>query len=157
MKIAIRKTDNFVIGGEVRIGFDLVEDKWMIENLDTEYYNIIEVETPKEDASIPDIIKENCFKRYFYENNAFVCKYICETHIDTKIKEYEAKLNSTDYIVIKMAEAQISNVDVSQYNFQEVSAERQLLRDKINELRNLKVGREFSSMYEGSNTLKFKS
>ncbi len=50
-----------------------------------------------------------------------------------QIQELKAQLSATDYKVIKCAECRLLGADVP-YNVEELHAERQILRDKINEL-----------------------
>lgn len=63
--------------------------------------------------------------------------YIAEPYlIESKIAELTDRLNSTDYKVIKAYESSLIGEAVP-YDFNEVHAERQMLRDKINELKGL--------------------
>ena len=52
-----------------------------------------------------------------------------------QISELKTKLSSTDYKVIKCSECQLLGQEMP-YNVAELHAERQALRDKINELEN---------------------
>lgn len=50
-----------------------------------------------------------------------------------KIKELKAQLTATDYKIIKCSECQLAGVDLP-YDIAALHAERQAIRDKINEL-----------------------
>lgn len=51
----------------------------------------------------------------------------------TRIAELKEQLNSTDYKIIKCSECSLAGIDLP-YDITELHAERQALRDKINEL-----------------------
>lgn len=157
MKITVRKLDKYVIGGDVFFNSVLKEDSYLIDNLDPDYYDFVEVDSPIEDLNVSELTKKYCLKRYFYINNELICTYLADSNLDLDIAKYEKELASTDYIITKITEAQFSGADMSQYDILKITTDRQLLRDKINELRSLKIGKEYSSMYYNSDTaLKFK-
>ena len=56
-----------------------------------------------------------------------------ETDISAQISELKAQLESTDYKIIKCSEAQLIGEELP-YDIMALHAERQALRDKINEL-----------------------
>lgn len=71
---------------------------------------------------------------YYLIDNQVVLKRIVEPeYVRQQIDLLEGKLKSTDYKVIKAYEAQLIGDTVS-YDFEKVHAERQEIRDKINEL-----------------------
>lgn len=74
---------------------------------------------------------------YYYTDGQIVLKRIVEPeYVRQQIDLLEDKLKSTDYKVIKAYEAQLIGNTVS-YDFEKVHAERQEIRDKINELEKL--------------------
>lgn len=54
----------------------------------------------------------------------------------TEITTFKKQLEETDYQIIKSSEYQLLGLETP-YNLEELHAERQALRDKINELENL--------------------
>lgn len=75
--------------------------------------------------------------RYDFSTKAVYELYIVESYLITgKISELTQELSTTDYKVIKAYEASLVGEPVP-YDFTEVHAKRQALRDKINELENL--------------------
>lgn len=74
---------------------------------------------------------------YYYENDKIVLKRIVEPEfICQQIGWLEDKLKETDYKVIKAYEASLVGEPIP-YDFKQVHAERQAIRDKINELEKL--------------------
>lgn len=68
------------------------------------------------------------------ENGEYIYDPIIpEVSVEAQIAELKAQLEATDYKVIKCSEAQLAGVDMP-YDVAELHAERQALRDKINEL-----------------------
>lgn len=139
MQILVRDADGFVLNStafnnqqeyEMQL-LDGVNEKIFSE----EYYTIYNVDlTPDTDEEIKGFLK-----LYFYKDNKLTCKYSATPEVDKIIKGYEDQLASTDYIIIKAYEKRLMNQEVdSQYDYESITAQRQLLRDKINELRQLK-------------------
>ena len=79
-------------------------------------------------------------KLYFYIDDKLVCKYSATSEIDEIIENYERKLASTDYIIIKAYESNLLSKSLDpQYDYDKIAVDRQNLRDKINSLRQLKM------------------
>lgn len=71
---------------------------------------------------------------YYYIDNQIVLKRIVEPeYVRQQMIVLEEELKMTDFKVIKAYEAQLIGDTVS-YDFNQVHAERQAIRDKINEL-----------------------
>lgn len=74
---------------------------------------------------------------YYYIDKQIVLKRIVEPgHVRYQIDRLENELKSSDYKVIKAYESSLVGGTVP-YDFNQVHAERQAIRDKINELENL--------------------
>ena len=74
----------------------------------------------------------NDFERYL---NIAMEKEKRET-ADEEILKLQEELNNTDYKIIKCSEYQLAGLEIP-YNIAELHANRQRLRDKINELQEL--------------------
>lgn len=100
-----------------------------------EYYRIYDVElTPDSDKVI-----EGFAKCYYYKDGVLTCRYSATGEADDIIKGYEEELAATDYIIVKAYERVLTGQAAdTQYDYAEVMSERQALRDKINELREMK-------------------
>lgn len=76
---------------------------------------------------------------YYFVDNQIVLKRIVEPEfVRQQIGWLEEELKKTDYKVIKAYEAQLIGEKVS-YDFSQVHAERQSIRDTINELEELLI------------------
>lgn len=140
MQILVRKADGFVLNSyifnnptdynnQINNGIDL--EVYSKECFDTYYVDI----TPDTDENV-----EGFIKLYFYIDNKLVCKYSATSEIDKIIENYEKKLTSTDYIIIKAYENKLLNKSLDpQYDYDKIATDRQNLRDKINSLRQLKI------------------
>ena len=86
------------------------------------------------DAVKVDILPEGNVADYLYVNGEFVYEPIIVTiPVEQQIAELKTQLESTDYKVIKCSEAQLLGEEIP-YDIVALHAERQALRDKINEL-----------------------
>ena len=83
------------------------------------------------DEDIEEKISNN-FERYL---NIAMEKEKRET-ADEEILKLQEELNNTDYKIIKCSEYQLAGLEIP-YNIAELHANRQRLRDKINELQEL--------------------
>lgn len=143
MTIIVRKTDGYVINSDEFNGISMADQiNILINNLDSNYYDVVEVEDPHD-----EVIKY-LMKRYFYKNGELLCTYYITPELEEALKEAEEELASTDYIMTKAAEAMVLGQEPSsQYNYTEVAERRQVLRDLINDLRQKKEDYPFTSMY----------
>lgn len=143
MTIIVRKTDGYVINSDEFNGISMADQiNILINNLDSNYYDVVEVEDPHD-----EVIKY-LMKRYFYKNGELLCTYYITPELEEALKEAENELASTDYIMTKAAEAMVLGQEPSsQYNYTEVAERRQVLRDLINDLRQKKEDYPFTSMY----------
>lgn len=141
MKIAVRKADNYVLNSDM-FNSSFPKSQFDESIYSREYYEIFDVEDPKDEE------KEYLIKRYFYIDNKLVCTYYASSEIDREIQRCQEELNSTDYIIVKASEQiLLRNNTPTEYDYEAIASERQLLRDRINELRQLKVDYPFTSMY----------
>lgn len=140
MQILVRKADGFVLNShifnnpidynnQINNGIDL-------EVYSQEYFDIYDTNiTPDTDENV-----EGFIKLYFYIDGKLVCKYSATSEIDEIIENYERKLASTDYIIIKAYESNLLSKSLDpQYDYDKIAVDRQNLRDKINSLRQLKM------------------
>lgn len=146
MKIAVRKADGYVLNS-YKFNSELSnisEDvDFRPEEFDAEDYDVYEVDDPKDEE------KEFLYKRYFYTNNQLNCVYYVNSKLQNKIDELKKELSSTDYIIVKASEQSLLGNNVpTQYNYKEVSVNRQELRNEINRLEELKEKYPFVSMYK---------
>ncbi len=139
MEILVREADGYVLNSSaLNYAFEYEDQlrngvrEYVYER---EYYTKHEVDlTPETDEAIPGFVKV-----YFYNDGELTCRYSATSEVDDIIKDYEAQLSATDYIVVKAYERALTNQPAdTQYDYEEVAASRQALRDKINELRTLK-------------------
>lgn len=141
MKIAVRKADNYVLNSDM---FNSNYPKGDFEEsaYSREDYEVFEVEDPKDEE------REYLIKRYFYRDGKLICTYYVSSEVDEEIERCQTKLNSTDYIIIKASEQLLLHSNTpTEYDYETIARERQLLRDRINELRQLKIDYPFTSMY----------
>ena len=141
MKIAVRKADGYVLNSDMfNSNFpkgDFDEAIYSREN-----YKVYEIEDPGDEE------REYLIKRYFYQDGKLICTYYVSSDVDQAIAACQAELNSTDYIIVKSYEQfLISNITSAEYDYPSIAVRRQLLRDKINELRQLKIDYPFTEMY----------
>lgn len=143
MTIIVRKTDGYVINSDEFNGISMADQiNILINNLDSNYYDVVEVEDPHD-----EVIKY-LMKRYFYKNGELLCTYYITPELEEALKEAENELASTDYIITKAAECMALGQELSpQYNYTEIAERRQTLRDIINDLRQKKEDYPFTSMY----------
>lgn len=143
MTIIVRKTDGYVINSDEFNGISMADQiNILINNLDSNYYDVVEVEDPHD-----EVIKY-LMKRYFYKNGELLCTYYITPELEEALKEAENELASTDYIITKAAECMALGQELSsQYNYTEIAERRQTLRAIINDLRQKKEDYPFTSMY----------
>ena len=143
MTIIVRKSDGYVLNSDEFNGLDMTDQiDVLINNLDLNYYDVVDVEDPHDEAI------KHLMKRYFYKNGELLCTYYITAELEEALKEAEEELASTDYIMTKAAEAMVLGQEPSsQYNYTEVAERRQVLRDLINDLRQKKEDYPFTSMY----------
>lgn len=82
-----------------------------------------------------DELPEGNIADYRYENGVYVHDPLPEPESSAaeQIAELKAQLEATDYKVIKCSEAQMAGAEMP-YDVAELHAERQAIRNKINEL-----------------------
>lgn len=139
MQILVRDADGFVLNSTVFN--NLYEYEYQLsEGIDEgvfsqEYYTIHDVDlTPTTDKSI-----EGFIKLYFYKDGKLTFKYSATSEVDRLIEDYKEQLASTDYIIIKAYERTImQQPEDPQYDYETIAVQRQALRDKINELEQMK-------------------
>lgn len=139
MQILVRDADGFVLNSTV-FNNPYEYEYQLSEGIDEgafsqEYYTIHDVDlTPTTDKSI-----EGFIKLYFYKNGELTFKYSATSEVDKLIEGYKEQLASTDYIIIKAYERAImQQPEDPQYDYEAITAQRQALRDKINELQQMK-------------------
>lgn len=113
-----------------------INDNSEIEKLKSSgWIEVIKTEPPQINNDYTNIIESI----YENENGDLILKYNV-SYNKTKIQEYinsfKQQLSDTDYKVIKNMEAQLANEELP-YDSGTLHAERQALRDKINELEEL--------------------
>lgn len=133
MKIAVRKSDGYILNGfmiycEVPHCGEYEEYKPLFEGEDYSEYEV---------SYLPEYdIKEMTLVDFYYQNGIFSVKYtpnkVC---INKEITRLKAELSGSDYKIIKSYEASLLDIG-QEYDLNEVHAARQAIRDKINELEN---------------------
>lgn len=129
MKIAVRKTDGYILNGYML--YDELEHNYDAEKhiFDAENYDELDIDTLPE---FPD--KEWFSKHLYYKESGMSVSYIPQTYmISQELEKLHSEINSSDYKVIKTYEASLLGID-TEYNMQEVYSMRQSIRDRINEL-----------------------
>lgn len=88
-----------------------------------------------EGAVLVDELPEGDVSDYLYQGDRYIYvpAPVAEESAEEQISELKAQLGSTDYKVIKCSEAQMAGEELP-YDIAALHAERQALRDKINEL-----------------------
>ncbi|MCD7851239.1 MAG: hypothetical protein LUH63_16900 [Parabacteroides sp.] len=131
------KADDYILGWTDTEGECILPEGFLIQEVD--------------DFSITEMLpaKDGCRTefRYDFATETVYELYIIEPYlVISKITELTNRLNSTDYKVIKAYEASLIGGAVP-YNFNQVHAERQAIRDKINELEGLLNREELKGEY----------
>lgn len=151
MKILVRDADGYVLNSTV---FDTWAEYRQMERegvdegvFSREYFKAYDVDlTPDTDECIAGFRK-----RYYYNDGVLTLKYSATNEVDEILKGYEDELASTDYIIVKAYERVLTNQPTdTQYDYEAVMASRQALRDKINELREMKEKYPAFSTYDES-------
>lgn len=128
MKIVVHKSSRDIINSYMFYNND-IEDGDNFEN--NEDYEIIEVSDSYLHSLEPDYRSIKIFK---YINGEIVVEdEFNEDIITNRIQSLKQQLTDSDYKIVKAYEAQLINGSTT-YDFEEVHAERQSLRDEINEL-----------------------
>ena len=87
------------------------------------------------DAVFVNELPEGNFSDYLYKDGEYIYspRPKKEPSIEDQIQSLKQQLSSTDYKIIKCSEAQLLGEELP-YDIASLHAERQVLRDKINEL-----------------------
>lgn len=141
MKIAVRKADGYVLNSDI-FNSNFPSGDFDEAIYSREDYDVYEITDPQDEE------KEFLIKRYFYRDGKMICTYYVSSEVDEIIQRCQEKLNNTDYIIVKTYEQSlVGNSPLSEYDYESIAKERQQLRNRINELRQLKVNHPFTSMY----------
>lgn len=131
MKIAVRKTDGYVLNGYMLydgLVHDYEAEKHVFEVEEYEEFEIQEL------PCFPD--KEWFSKHLYYKTGCVSASYIPQAYmIQQELIKLHRDINLSDYKVIKTYEASLLGID-PEYNMQEVYTMRQSIRDRINKLEN---------------------
>ena len=86
-------------------------------------------------AILVDTLPEGNIADYLYQNGEYIHSPLPKPNyeVQEQIAELKSQLESTDYKIIKCSEAQLVGEELP-YDIVALHAERQALRDKINEL-----------------------
>ena len=107
-------------------GFDCSDYRFLFRQGDS-YYQLTNDESilgmNPEDVRVPDKTEIDAL-----HDEVNISKQI--TPLEEKLQKKKDELSSTDYIIVKMAEG----VDISEYDIEQIKADRQQLRDEINEI-----------------------
>ena len=140
MKIAVRKTDGYVLNSDMFNGC-FPETEFREDIYSAEDFDIYEVGNPC------DVDKEFLLKRYYYKNGVLECTYYVTSDVDLAIGKYQSELDSTDYIIVKAYERSLlGDMTSTEYDYESIANSRQLLRDRINELRQLKINYPYTGI-----------
>ena len=87
------------------------------------------------DAVLVDTMPDGNIADYLYLDGQYVYDPVPEPEasVEEQISELKAELSSTDYKIVKCSEYQLAGLELP-YDIVALHAERQMLRDKINEL-----------------------
>lgn len=90
------------------------------------------------DAVLVDTLPDGNITDYLYQDGTYIYNPIpeAEVSVEEQISDLKAELSSTDYKIVKCSEYQLAGLELP-YDISSLHAERQVLRDKINELENL--------------------
>lgn len=132
MKIAVRKTDGYILNSYMfndGLEHDYEKEKHIFSAEEYEEYDF--------DKTISFEDKNWYSKHYYYQSGQIEVKYIPQLfQISEEINRLKKELNDTDYIIIKSYEANLLSLS-SEYDILKVHADRQAIRDKINDLEQL--------------------
>lgn len=139
MKIYVRDADGYVLNSYAfnsQMDYDHSLEEGVNERIfEREYYKVYDVDLTLD----TDEAKEGFCKKYYYNDGVLTLKYSATGEVDEILKGYEDELASTDYIIVKAYERVLTNQPTdTQYDYEAVMTSRQALRDKINELREMK-------------------
>lgn len=130
MEIYVRNKDGFVLNSyQFNNSFPSgIDNETMYAGED---YTVFEID------DLPDNPERDYFfKNYYYRNGVLDVVYVPEEYeIKKEIKRLKTELSDTDYMIIKSYESTISGQPV-EYDMEKIHADRQSVRDRINELEN---------------------
>lgn len=132
MEIYVRNKDGLVLNSyQFNNAFPTgINNKTMYSGEDYTIYDIVDIPDDPE--------REYFFKRYYYRDGVFELEYVLEINqIEKEIERLKLELSSTDYKVIKSYEMVMAGLPI-EYDIEKIHSDRQLIRDRINELLNKK-------------------
>lgn len=143
MKLIVNKDTNYIINNRSLIDGDLESinllNSWKDNNNNIIYpnnCNVFDVDDNLYNFS-NDETGDGYTNTYYYINNNIVLKKEIEpNYVKQLIENLKIELTESDYKIIKCYESQLIN-ETSEYNITELHQSRQLIRDKINTLKNL--------------------
>nr|DAU63925.1 MAG TPA: hypothetical protein [Caudoviricetes sp.] len=137
MDIIVDKSTGYIVNPETLTEGANLDFLNNFKNFDGEivippHLEVIEINETRSD---PD--RAYHYKHYYYINKVVECRYILSTElVNSEIVNLKQELSNTDYIIQKAYEYFLVGLE-TEYDMDEVHAERQAIRDKINELEEL--------------------
>jgi len=128
MEIYVRNKDGLVLNSyQFNKNFPAgINNKTMYAGEDYTVYDIVDIPNDPE--------REYYFKRYYFKSGNLELEYVLEVRpIEYEIERLKSELSSTDYKIIKSYEMNMLGLPI-EYNIEKIHSDRQVIRDKINEL-----------------------